>query len=1497
MSYVKNYDVGNVRIDEPHSHFIHELPLLSFSDIQHTIGLSLVFQSKTTENAFNISKGYKFNLQKRLNLTTEGLPEYFEDGNGALVPLVGYGDRFMLQDASQRIIRMSGNTFTLENPDYSREIYDNQGRIVSVYDKYGNICLTYQYAYDKLNTITYRDDKVIKFNYYENLGMVESVQYICAGDIICTTGFVYPGAANVTVNHYSGVDFHITYNNDEYVVYSCDNGDTYSNSFSQRLTCNLSDSSLTVERKLGSHVIDTTRYDFVCLTDEGDFDLLEVTNNNGVKTRIQYVGNKPTYSYEYSDDLFLEETSLNTHTYIGNVTYHNNDQAVGEQTVMDGYRMTCSLGYGGEYQYRFIGPESVTGPALLSGWLRLQKNASNGCIYFLGDDSSEDSSDDTVQINNVKEEWTYFVVSIPAKSYKNFQVLTSFESYDIEARDFRVLLYSEVGSNCDNISRVENGLVVKNGNDIDYVVMLDSDTVFYNGGSIIDKEKYHITVNDIIRYKTNQVYGTQTNEIYFNNCQGVIINAGEFKAKYSYEKEETKETVSYEVNVEDANIGREYCINGKTYSVLTEYQSGVNGDHSIVAQTFINNILRKEEVYDNHFDLEFSRKDGVKTNYTRNDRGLIVSQSISDSSGNVLCDTQTSYDNDYTKVLTTTDEYGIVTTYTTDDVWGTVTKAIFCDGSSITNTYDNDMCTQISKIFSKGNSQKTHTFNYSNGNLTGLSDGTFNYEFESGFLVNDGEYSNVKKFGSIIESHQSVDNDDSKVLTSSYPTEDAPVSQIVQRTDRYGRITQIDGIVSNTYDVCTTYNDTAGHFSSGFDCGSGKLAMSQDYITSIKTRFAYDNDNLSVVTAYDVQETVMYNQERFTYDSLNRLKTHTHTYDPNQNRFVKGTLSYTASGADNYEGDTLKSYRYDVNGIQKAYTANSFDSFNRLYMKETTLNQNVFAKKYTYGKTRINKLTDTVLNMNLGTSHYSYDFMGRIKSVVYSSKSIESDYRTYEYDHFGQLVRENNERLDKTFIYQYNEVGNVSSVEEYNFTLCNTPDGDYSIKRYTYDANYPDRLIDFGGNPIEYDVLGYPTLYKNKTYTWNKGKLARIHQGAAQQAGALYEDCTFAYNAYGQRIAKSYAYDPNPGSTSDYSYTYNTSYNYDYSGRLIRECCTENYIDGTTKTREFIYLYDESGMVGVLYSYNGAAAQTYYYHRNLQGDVIAIYDTSGTLQAEYAYDAYGNCIILNASNADLANNNPIRYRGYYYDRETGLYYLNARYYSPEWRRFISPDDTAYLDTENSNGLNLYTYCNNDPVNYADPSGHLPNWAKWLIGGVAFAGAVALTIISGGSLAPVFIGMGVSIASSALIEGAISAYKGEGFWSGFANGAADGAMWGGIFALVGSTVNFVKNLGLIKSRGVVIGKGMDRVGFVADQAALSKYSPMKGYNLIKGSGKSMWRVSLADKLSIAHNKAWINRVMRLGKPIYDIGLGGIRDAGAWYGMELVEVANYFNYFLL
>ena len=147
----------------------------------------------------------------------------------------------------------------------------------------------------------------------------------------------------------------------------------------------------------------------------------------------------------------------------------------------------------------------------------------------------------------------------------------------------------------------------------------------------------------------------------------------------------------------------------------------------------------------------------------------------------------------------------------------------------------------------------------------------------------------------------------------------------------------------------------------------------------------------------------------------------------------------------------------------------------------------------------------------------------------------------------------------------------------------------------------------------------------------------------------------------------------------------------------------ESYTESANVTYDIMYLYDESSIIGCTIKRGNLDYGTYYFQRNLLGDVVAIYNTAGTKVESYVYDAFGNCTSLN--NSLIGKLNPIRYRGYYYDRETKLYYLNARYYNPEWRRFISPDSTEYIDPDTPNGLNLYAYCNNDPVNYIDPSGH------------------------------------------------------------------------------------------------------------------------------------------------------------------------------------------------
>ena len=130
----------------------------------------------------------------------------------------------------------------------------------------------------------------------------------------------------------------------------------------------------------------------------------------------------------------------------------------------------------------------------------------------------------------------------------------------------------------------------------------------------------------------------------------------------------------------------------------------------------------------------------------------------------------------------------------------------------------------------------------------------------------------------------------------------------------------------------------------------------------------------------------------------------------------------------------------------------------------------------------------------------------------------------------------------------------------------------------------------------------------------------------------------------------------------------------------------------------------------------------------------------------------------------MVTRNPIRYRGYYYDQDTKLYYLNARYYSPEWRRFISPDDTAYLDPETPNGLNLYVYCGNNPVMNTDPNGTFM-LSSFLLGlGIAAA-----------------IGAGVGAVSYVASEAISFVITGEWTWSWgmFAGSVLGGAIGGAI----------------------------------------------------------------------------------------------------------------------
>ena len=184
------------------------------------------------------------------------------------------------------------------------------------------------------------------------------------------------------------------------------------------------------------------------------------------------------------------------------------------------------------------------------------------------------------------------------------------------------------------------------------------------------------------------------------------------------------------------------------------------------------------------------------------------------------------------------------------------------------------------------------------------------------------------------------------------------------------------------------------------------------------------------------------------------------------------------------------------------------------------------------------------------------------------------------------------------------------------------------------------------------------------------------------------------------------------------------------SGKVMRETVKT---DGTV-TSVLDFVYDESGKPFAMIDQLSAQPKTYYYVLNLQGDVVKLVTESGAVAASYEYDAWGNIL---ASSGSMAEKNPLRYRGYYYDSETGFYYLQSRYYDPAMHRFINAD--SYASTgQGFIGTNMFAYCHNSPVAFYDTEGNMAteatiaatNWWNpigWIAGGILVVEVVVVVV--------------------------------------------------------------------------------------------------------------------------------------------------------------------------
>ncbi|HBL84589.1 MAG TPA: hypothetical protein DDZ99_06745, partial [Clostridiales bacterium] len=230
--------------------------------------------------------------------------------------------------------------------------------------------------------------------------------------------------------------------------------------------------------------------------------------------------------------------------------------------------------------------------------------------------------------------------------------------------------------------------------------------------------------------------------------------------------------------------------------------------------------------------------------------------------------------------------------------------------------------------------------------------------------------------------------------------------------------------------------------------------------------------------------------------------------------------------------------------------------------------------------------------------------------------------------------------------------------------------------------NWGDLLTSYNGTSISYDAIGNPTNWRNISgLTWQGRELSNFYDTGYNT------EHQYKYNENGIRTNKYIEYWVDGGYT-------NTSYVLDGS-KILKETRTGN------QNLTLYYYYDSFSSVAY-FNYNGT---NYYYGKNYQGDVKYIYDSSGQIVVEYSYDSWGNIISTTGSLAStIGIINPFRYSSYYFDTETGFYYLNSRYYDPNTGRFINSDGMIGAN-QDLLSYNLFAYCSNNPANYDDPSGY------------------------------------------------------------------------------------------------------------------------------------------------------------------------------------------------
>ena len=418
------------------------------------------------------------------------------------------------------------------------------------------------------------------------------------------------------------------------------------------------------------------------------------------------------------------------------------------------------------------------------------------------------------------------------------------------------------------------------------------------------------------------------------------------------------------------------------------------------------------------------------------------------------------------------------------------------------------------------------------------------------------------------------------------------------------------------------------------------------------------------------------------YVGRKKSSVNNYTYLANENNYLPlyGQIEMLTITDDYCNMQTMLSLRNELVGITKV---NEYDDFGML--KRTDIHKagnNILSHIYEYRSPNyvLNHTSKEVscekilVNGSLLTTRYYYnDENGNLTTI----SDAVFGFKSYEYDFQGFLKKDYTTPL----YYWYN--GNI---------------GGYGLTQFAYSSTIRDLLISVDNKTITYDNnnLFNPISYDGKLFEYEGRRLIKF----TNASNVVYN---YKYNDKGLRIQKT-----GNGITTDYAYD---------GGKLISEKSANGQID---------YLYDENDQ---LFGFIFNNSSRYYYVQDAFKNILGIIDDSGNLITKYDYNPYGKILsIVDTSGSSIGTINPFRYKGYYYDNESDMYYCKSRYYVPEWCRWLNADNPMYLDLYNNICINLFAYCNNNPISRSDNNGKF-SWADFW-NGVKNVTSVACGVVLG-----------------------------------------------------------------------------------------------------------------------------------------------------------------------